>query len=118
MLEEHLWDRIVINCELELLPAPQMKLYPESTKVTMYAKCNFTEMSMDDKVWSCYLHACVKQVNGESITNASLRERFGVEQNSSASISRLIKESIDRGLIRPLDASTAPRHMKYVPTWA
>lgn len=122
MLEENILE-IYLEKQCVLFSTKEIieLIYVRNTqipKVTMYSKCNFTEMLMDDKVWSCYLHACVKQVNGESITNASLRERFGVDQKLFASVSRLIKESIERGLIRPLDASTAPKHMKYVPTWA
>lgn len=112
------WDRIVICSELDLLPAPKMNLYTESTKVTMFSHREFSEITLEDKLWSCYLHACVKQVNGETVTNASLRERFGLDTKSSASISRLIKEAVEKGLLKPFDPTTAPRHMKYIPIWA
>lgn len=112
------WDRIVICSELDLLPAPKMNLYTESTKVTMFSHREFSDITPEDKLWSCYLHACVKQVNGETVTNASLRERFGLDTKSSASISRLIKEAVEKGLIKPFDPTTAPRHMKYIPIWA
>ena len=65
-----------------------------------------------------YLHACIKQVQGEQLTNNSLKTRFGVKKSSSASISRLIKDAVDARLIKPLDPTTAPRYMKYIPFWA
>ena len=65
-----------------------------------------------------YMHACIKQVQGEQITNKSLRERFGVEESQSASISRLIKLAVEERLIKPLDPETAPRYMRYIPIWA
>ena len=32
--------------------------------------------------------------------------------------SRIIKDTIDAQLVRPIDEATAPRYMKYVPYWA
>lgn len=112
------WDKIVITCELAQLPAPKIELYEESTRVTLYAEMPFTNISREDKLWACYLHACIKQVQGEQLTNTSLRTRFGLKDSSSGSISRLIKEAVDEKLIKPLDPTTAPRYMKYIPIWA
>ncbi|MBQ7227713.1 MAG: transcriptional regulator, partial [Clostridia bacterium] len=67
-------------------------------------------------LWACYTHACVKFVQGEFLTNSSLRERFGVDDSSSASISRLIKEACEKGYIKKLE-DTAPKHTKYMPSW-
>ena len=50
-----------------------------------------------------YLHACIKQVQGEQLTNASLRERFGLKESSAGAVSRLIKEAVNAGFIKPLD---------------
>lgn len=71
-----------------------------------------------NSIWACYLHACIKQVQGEYLTNSSLRKRFGLEVSSSGSISRLIKEAVELNYIKPLDPNTAPRYMKYIPIWA
>ncbi len=71
-----------------------------------------------DRLWACYLHACIKYVQGECLTNSSLRARFGLKNSASGSISRLIKEAVDMKLIKPLDPDTAPKHMKYIPGWA
>lgn len=57
-------------------------------------------------------------MQGERLTNASLRKRFRTKDSSSMSISRLIKDAIDEELIKPLDPTTAPRYMKYIPIWA
>ena len=63
-------------------------------------------------------HACVLYVQGEQLTNSSLRERFGVPQTSSGSISRLIKEAVNNNLIKPFDPETSNKYKKYVPIWA
>ncbi|MCI6088834.1 MAG: putative DNA binding domain-containing protein [Absicoccus porci] len=112
------WDKIVFSCEIAQLPAPKIEIYEDSTKVTIYSKKSFSSISLEDKLWACYLHACIKHVQGEQLTNKSLRERFGLKESSSGSISRLIKEGVTRHIIKPLDPDTAPRYMKYIPFWA
>ena len=112
------WDRIILECELSQLPAPRISIYDESTKVTFFERVNFSNMSEDDRLWSCYMHACIMYIQSSCLTNSSLRERFGLPVSSSASISRLIKLAIDKGMIKPLDSATAPRYMKYIPFWA
>ena len=112
------WDKIVYYCEFFQLPAPRIDLYEGSTKVTLFVEMPFANIPMEDKLWACYLHACIMQVQGEYLTNSSLRTRFGLDQTSAASISRLIKEALLQEMIRPLDPKTAPRYMKYLPFWA
>ena len=111
------WDKIVISCEMLQLPAPKIDLFAESIKVTLFSEMPFSSIAPEDKLWACYLHACILHVKGEQLTNSSLRERFGLKQSSSGSVSRLIKEAVEQKLIKPLDPDTAPRHMKYIPIW-
>lgn len=111
------WDKIIMSCELQQLPAPHIDIYEENTKVTLFSKVRFFDLSMQDKLWACYMHSCVQYIQDEFLTNSSLRVRFGVEEKSSASISRLIKEACEKGLIKKLE-DTAPRHTKYIPIWA
>lgn len=111
------WDKIIISCELQQLPTPHIDIYEENTKVTLFSKVDFFDLSPQDKLWACYMHSCIKFIQGEFLTNSSLRMRFGLEEKSSASISRLIKEACEKGLIKKLE-ETAPRHTKYIPIWA
>lgn len=112
------WDRMVISCELERLPAPKIELYEESTKVTLFSEMPFSNLSQEDKLWACYLHACILYVQQEQMTNSSLRGRFGLQPSSAGSVSRLIKEAVSRRLIKPFDPDTSNKYMKYVPVWA
>lgn len=112
------WDKIVLACEKALLPAPRIDVYEAGIKVTLFAEMPFSNISMEDRLQACYLHACIKYVQGEQLTNSSLRERFGLPASSSGTISRLIREAVSRGLIKALDPATAPKHMKYIPEWA
>ena len=111
------WDKIIISCEMQQLPAPQINIYEENTKVTLFSKIDFFDLPQKEKLWACYMHACIKYIQGEFLTNSSLRERFGLEEKSSASISRLIKDACEKGMIKKLE-DTAPKHTKYIPIWA
>ena len=111
------WDKIIISCELLQLPAPHIDIYEENTKVTLFSKVDFFDLSQNDKLLACYMHACIKYIQGEFLTNSSLRDRFGLEDKSSASISRLIKDACEKKYIKKL-AETAPKHTKYIPAWA
>jgi len=73
---------------------------------------------VEDKLWATYMHACVKYVEGDALTNGALRERFGLKDTSAGSISRLIKEATEKKRIKLLDPATARRYMNYIPFWA
>ena len=111
------WDKSVIAGEIMQLPAPRMDVYEESTKVTLLSEMKFSDLSTKDRLWGCYLHACIRYIQGDYLTNRSLRERFGLKTTSSGMVSRIIKEAIAQNLIRPFDQETAPRYMKYIPIW-
>ena len=111
------WDKIVISCEMRQLPAPHINIYNENTKVTLFSKIDFFDLTQNDKMWACYMHACIRYIQGDFLTNSSLRDRFGLEEKSSASVSRLIKDACENKLIKKLE-ETAPRHSKYIPYWA
>lgn len=111
------WDKIILSCEMQQLPAPHINIYEENTKVTLFSKIDFFDLAQRDKLWACYMHACIKYIQNEFLTNSSLRERFGLEEKSSASISRLVKEACEQKYIKKLE-ETAPRHTKYIPFWA
>jgi len=96
----------------------RIEVFQDSTKVTLFSEMEFSNIPMEDKLWSCYLHACLMYIQGDALTNKSLRDRFGIPETSSSSSSRLIKEAINKGLIKILDPNTAPRYMKYIPIWA
>ena len=112
------WDRMVLACEKMQLPAPNIHVYEYATKVTMFSHIDFNNIPAEDKMWRTYLHACLKHIEGESLSNVSLRKRFRVEEMNAAKISRLIKDTVAKKLIKPLDPDTAPRYMRYIPIWA
>lgn len=112
------WDKAVISCEEMLLNAPKIEKFDGGIKVYLFSKADFSAMTQDERLWACYTHACVLHEQFEQMTNASLRHRFGLSEASSGNVSRVIKDAVNKGLVRPLDPTTAPRYMKYVPAWA
>lgn len=112
------FDKIVHQTELYQLPAPEIELFSNNTRVTLFAHKTYTQMSKEDRQRTCYMHACLKKVNHEYVTNASLRERFKIDAKNSAMISRLLNETCEVGLIKPTEDSTSDRTRKYIPYWA
>jgi ATP-dependent DNA helicase RecG len=52
------------------------------------------------------------------MTNSSLRERFGIEEKNSAIASRIIRDTMENGFIRPYDPDQGKKYARYVPFWA
>ncbi|MCF0195240.1 MAG: putative DNA binding domain-containing protein [Bacteroidaceae bacterium] len=111
------WDKMVKECELMNMPSPKVIKYEENTRVVVYAKRPFNAMTLEEKVWACYLHACIQYLTLQPCTNATVRTRFGLSPTQQSQASRLIKECVTQKLIKPLDPETAPKHMSYVPMW-
>lgn len=64
------------------------------------------------------MQACFAYVNFATITNADVREIFGLGESEKVKSSRNIKDTVEAGMIKPVDPGTAPRYMKYIPHWA
>ena len=84
----------------------------------LFAHRPLSGMDKADRVRACYLHACLKRVMRDYLTNASLRERFGVDEKNMATVSRYIGEAVEEGVIKPFDVKASKKFMKYVPFWA
>ena len=111
-------DKVVFQTELYQLPAPLFEVVGENTRAVLFAHRSLSRMTTTDRVRACYLHACLKYVQHDPMTNSTLRERFGISEKSSAVASRIIKEALSTKLIRPLNPDTGRKYMKYVPFWA
>jgi len=111
-------DKVVFQTEYFQLPAPLFEVTGKSTRAVLFGHRVLGKMDKDDRVRACYLHACLKFVNRDFLTNTSVRERFGIAPKNKAMASRLIKEAVEAGVITPHDADAAPKLMKYVPWWA
>jgi predicted HTH transcriptional regulator len=111
-------DKVVFQTELYQLPAPLFETTDEHTRAVLFAHRELKEMDKEDRVRACYLHACLKYVQRDFMTNTTLRERFGIEDKNSAMASRIIRDAISAGLIRCHDDTVGSRARKYLPWWA
>lgn len=112
-------DKVIFECEYYQLPAPKIVEGDNYTRVTLFAHKTLRQMDKDDKMRACYLHASLKYVSGEYMTNKSLRARFGIEEKNYSIASRIISEGIKSGLIKDQDPeSNSKKHAKYIPFWA
>lgn len=109
------WDKVVFQTELYQLPAPLPEATEDHTRVVLFAPQPLGRMDKADRVRAVYLHACLRYVNREYLTNTSVRGRFGIEPQNIAAASRLIREAVESGLIAPHDPDAAPKLMRYVP---
>lgn len=112
------WDKVVFQTEFYQLPGPLAEVTGDHTRVVLFAPRPLSQMDKADRVRAVYLHACLRFVNREYLTNTSVRERFGIESQNLAMASRLIREAVDAGAIVPYDPDAAPKLMRYVPVWA
>jgi predicted HTH transcriptional regulator len=111
-------DKVVRQTELFQLPAPLFETTDEHTRSVLFAHKDFREMDKDDRVRAAYMHACLRYVQRDYMTNATLRERFQIDDRNSSMVSRIINDAIAAGLVRIYDESVGSRARRYVPWWA
>lgn len=111
-------DKVVFQTEFYQLPAPIFEAQEESTRAVLFAHKALKDMGREDRVRACYLHACLRHVERNPMTNSSLRERFGIEERNSAIASRIIRDAMEDGLIKPYDPEQGKKYAKYLPRWA
>lgn len=111
-------DKVVSQTEFYQLPAPLFEVSGDNTRAVLFSHRPLTRMDRDDRIRVCYQHACLKWVGRDFMTNASLRERFGIEKENISMASRYIREAVDANAIKPQDETAPPKIRKYIPFWA
>ena len=111
-------DKAMFAIELAHLPPPLFEMPPGATRVTVFARKRFKEMSRSDKIRAVYQHACLHYIMGEKTTNATLRARFDISSANSAVASRLLRDALKAGVITIEDEAAGPRNRAYLPFWA
>jgi len=111
-------DKIVFQIELFQLPAPLFETPGESTRVVLFGHRPLKDMEKADRVRACYLHACLRYVTRQPMTNTSLRERFGIDEKNAATASNLLNEAVDARVIVIQDPGVGYRLRRYLPFWA
>jgi len=112
-------DRVVATVEAFQLPAPDFRGSGGRTIVTIFGHKPFDEMDRADRIRACYQHCALKYVMGETMTNQSLRARFGVPDSKNVVISQAIAAAVSEGLIMPDErVGSSRKFARYLPYWA
>lgn len=111
-------DKVVHETELFQLPAPRFETTPLHTRSVLFAHKVFEAMTMSERVRACYLHACLRYLTRDFMTNESLRNRFGLSESKIASVSRVIAAARKQGSILPAEEGQGNKYARYIPHWA
>ena len=111
-------DKVVSAAEVFQLPAPDFRVGEIRTNSIMFSHQDFADMSKADRVRACYQHCVLQYLSAKRMSNQSLRERFGLPESKSATVSLVLGAAKDDGLIK-LDESdsTSTRYARYLPFW-
>lgn len=113
------FEKAVIAIELFGLPPLKFEETENAFKVIMYAPRKFADMTPSERLEACYQHSIIQYYGNGGFNNASLRKRFGMHDKQSAQVSKLIKEAVEVGKIKPKDPeSESKKFSLYVPYWA
>ena len=112
-------DKVIAAVERQHMPPPDFRVGNgriEATRAILFASVGYAEMTIQERVRACFQHAALKYLERGVLTNASLRQRFGLAARDSAKVSQVIRLARDRALIKPAD----PDHLRsgYLPFWA
>ncbi|WP_395671717.1 ATP-binding protein [Phenylobacterium sp.] len=108
-------DRAIDAIEKAALTPPLLQVVEESMVVTLFAARKFGAMSKEDRVRGCYQHACLRFEGGMTMSNQSLRDRFGLASSQASTASQVISDTREAGWIKPQDEEQANRVARYLP---
>lgn len=112
-------DKVISATEVYQLPAPDFRVGERHTTVVLFSHKLFDDMDRKDRVRACYQHCCLRYVMNQLMTNQSLRDRFKLPENKSATVSQVIAETVEAHLIKLDDTATVSRrYARYLPFWA
>lgn len=112
-------DKVVFECEFYQLPAPLFTVNEEHLVATLFSPRPLTKMAKEDRERACYLHACLKFVSSDFMTNETIRKRFNIPDRSYTIASKIINEALEAKVIKPQNpTSKSKKHARYVPFWA
>jgi predicted HTH transcriptional regulator len=109
-------DRVFHAVEQYSLPPADFQNREQNFSAFLFGPRALKALTKTERLWACYWHACLKYVEGDRLTNASLRQRLDI--NSASAASTLIKEAVSRELIKQYDRLSGTRSRSYVPRWA
>lgn len=112
-------DQVIEAAETFQLPAPEFLSEHRRTNVIIHSHRPFRSMDRDARIRACYQHCVLRYVMREAMTNQTLRNRFHLSENKSATVSQVIAAAIEAGQIKPdEEVGTSRKLARYLPHWA
>jgi ATP-dependent DNA helicase RecG len=112
-------DNVITESEIYQLPAPDFIQNEIGTTAILYSHREWKEMLLKDKIRACYQHCGLKYIMRQGyMTNKSLRQRFKLPDSEADTISFLIQDTVEAGMIRIADPSAGKKFRQYIPYWA
>lgn len=111
-------DKIVIQTEFYQLPAPIFETNGDHTVAILFAHKELKDMDKADKIRACYLHASLRYIQHDYMTNTSLRERFNIDVKNRSMVSKIINDAIEANKIAIYDENVGTKARTYIPSWA
>jgi len=109
-------DKVVAAAGTAQLPPPEFRAEAAATRVSLFAARPFARTTTQERLRACYQHAVLLHLSGSQMRNQELRERLGIKNSNAAQASDVIRQALNKGLIRIADP-VRPKS-GYVPFWA
>ncbi len=111
-------DKALLATEIYGMPPPEFIEGENYFKVILYSPKPFNKMTREERIRACYYHCCLKYVANDRMTNTTLRERFKIQEKNYPMISKIISDTIEKGLIKLGDPdSKSKKYAYYIPFW-
>ncbi|GGR40278.1 hypothetical protein GCM10008957_56020 [Deinococcus ruber] len=111
-------DKVVTEAELYQLPPPNFRISGENMISTLYSPKSLQEMDTTERIRACYQHAALSFIMDKRVTNTTIRDRFGIEQQNYPAASKILGETVIAKLIKIYDNNVPKNQRSYVPYWA
>ena len=109
-------DYAIESIEKHKLPAVKFSNEENFVCVTLQPEKHYLQMTQDERIMTCYQHACICFEDKKAITNQSVRERFGIDKRNTAVASRILTDTLSKGLIKLYDPSfLSKKFTSYIP---
>lgn len=111
-------SKAVSAIELFGLPPLKFEETANSFRVVMYSPRSFADMMPTERIEACYQHSIIRYFSSSALSNTSLRERFKLSERQRSQVSRVIRDAITLGRIKPKDPNNqSVKFAEYIPYW-
>jgi ATP-dependent DNA helicase RecG len=111
-------DKVITEAEVYQLPPPNFRISGDNMTSTLYSPKSLQEMDSTERIRACYQHAALSFIIDKRVTNTTIRERFGIEQQNYPAASKILSETVKSKLIKVYDNNVPKNQRHYVPFWA